>query len=155
MDSHGGWIASTTDLVRFASALEPGSSVELLKPSFLELMIARPEIPLWEDTPNYYAFGWFVRPVGSSVSIWHDGSLPGTTAILYRTASGLTWAALFNTRPDPPNDDFTVDIITQMGKAAFMDKVIWGSFFILVILVGILTVFFIRRCKRKTQNSES
>jgi N-acyl-D-amino-acid deacylase len=154
MDAHGGWIASTTDLVRFATALEPDRPAGLLKASSLELMVARPEISTWEDTSNYYAFGWFVRPAGSGTSLWHSGSLPGITAILYRTASGLTWAALFNTRPDPANDDFTVDIINQMGKAAFMDKAIWGSFFILVFLVGILTVFFVRRCKRKSSNSE-
>ena len=104
---------------------------------------------------NYYAFGWFVRPEGSGLNLWHGGSLPGTTAVLYRTASGLVWAALFNARPDPPNDDFTVDIITQMGKAAFMKKVIWGSLFIFVFLVGILTVFFVRRSKNKTSNAES
>jgi hypothetical protein len=86
------------------------------------------------------------------VNLWHGGSLPGTTAILYRTASGLTWAALFNTRPNPPNDDFIVDIITQMGKAAFMNKAIWGSLFILVFLVGILTIFYVHRRKRKISN---
>ena len=150
MDAHGGWIATATDLVRFASVLEPGSTNELLKPKTVEVMMARPEIPLWQDASNYYAFGWFVRPAGSGVNLWHGGSLPGTTAILYRTASGLTWAALFNTRPDPPNDDFALDIITQMGKAAILNTVVWGSIIILILLVGILTLIFVRRRKRET-----
>jgi N-acyl-D-amino-acid deacylase len=152
MDSHGGWVASATDLVRFASALEPESSVALLKPSSLELMIARPEIPLWQDTSNYYAFGWFVRPAGSRASMWHGGSLPGTTALLFRTSSSLTWAALFNSRPEPPDDQFAIDIITQMGKAAIMNTVVWGSLSILIVLIGAITIFFVRRQKRRGYN---
>ena len=149
MDSHGGWIASATDLVRFASALERENSVSLLGPGTQELMISRPEIPFWEDASNYYAFGWFVRPARSSADLWHGGSLPGTTALLFRTASGLTWAALFNSRPEPPDDQFAVDIITQMGKAAIMNKVIWGSLIILIVLIGAITLFFVRRRKRR------
>jgi N-acyl-D-amino-acid deacylase len=149
MDSHGGWVASAIDLVRFASALELESSVELLKPSSLERMIARPEIPLWQDASNYYAFGWFVRPSGSGASLWHAGSLPGTTALLFRTSSGLIWAALFNSRPEPPDDQFTIDIITQMGKAAVMNTVVWGSVIILILLVGVLTLIFVRRRRKK------
>jgi N-acyl-D-amino-acid deacylase len=155
MDSHGGWLASATDLARFASALEPERPADLLKASSLELMVARPEISIWEGASNYYAFGWFVRPEGSGLNLWHGGSLPGTTAVLYRTASGLTWAALFNSRPEPPDDQFAVDIITQMGKAAFMNTVVWGSIILLILLAAILMVFFVRRRKRKTPNSES
>jgi hypothetical protein len=32
---------------------------------------------------------------------WHDGSLPGSTTIMVRTATGLGWAALANTRTEP------------------------------------------------------
>jgi N-acyl-D-amino-acid deacylase len=149
MDSHGGWVASATDLVRFASALAPESSTELLKPNMVDVMIARPEIPLWQGTSNYYAFGWFVRPSGSGASQWHTGSLSGTTALLFRTSSGLIWAALFNSRPEPPDDQFAIDIITQMGKAAVMNMVVWGSVFILTLLVGVFTLFIFRRRRKK------
>jgi len=42
-----------------------------------------------------YAMGWAVNRVPNS---WHTGSLPGTTSIMVRTASGFCWAALANTR---------------------------------------------------------
>ena len=153
MDSHGGWIASAEDLVRFASALEPGSSNELLKPNTVEMMIARPQIPLWQDASNYYAFGWFVQPSGTSDSLWHGGSLPGTTALLFRTSSGLIWAALFNSRPEPPDDQFAVDIITRMGIAAIMNTVVWGAIIILILLVVITTALFIHRRRSKSSKN--
>ncbi len=61
MDSHGGWIASATDLVRFAAALDDTNWVAILEPETLNFILSRPEIPLWEDASNYYALGWFVR----------------------------------------------------------------------------------------------
>jgi hypothetical protein len=42
-----------------------------------------------------YAKGWAVNRVPNW---WHTGSLPGTTSIMVRTASGFCWAALANTR---------------------------------------------------------
>jgi hypothetical protein len=32
---------------------------------------------------------------------WHNGSLPGSTTLMVRTATGLRWAALANTRTEP------------------------------------------------------
>ena len=42
-----------------------------------------------------YACGWAVN---KAPNWWHNGSLPGTSSILVRTASGLCWAALANAR---------------------------------------------------------
>ncbi len=84
MDSHGGWIASAASLARFAAAVP-----RLLKPETLSLMTtASPINPA-------YARGWRVNARGNA---WHTGSLPGTATIMVRTTSGLTWAALCNTR---------------------------------------------------------
>jgi hypothetical protein len=51
------------------------------------------------STPNpvnpAYARGWNVNARGNA---WHGGSLPGTATLMVRTASGLTWAGLCNTR---------------------------------------------------------
>jgi N-acyl-D-amino-acid deacylase len=47
-----------------------------------------------------YALGWNVRLEGSDANWWHTGSLPGTTALLVRAHNGLTWAVLFNSRPE-------------------------------------------------------
>ncbi len=84
MDSHGGWIASAASLARFAAAVP-----SLLKPETVSLMTtASPINPA-------YARGWRVNARGNA---WHTGSLPGTATIMVRTTSGLTWAALCNTR---------------------------------------------------------
>ena len=46
---------------------------------------------------EHYACGWAVN---KAPNWWHNGSLPGTSSILVRTASGLCWAALTNIRSE-------------------------------------------------------
>ncbi len=97
MDSHGGWIASAPDLVRFATGLsEPGR------------VLANPEAlwarPAYADpnSASYYAFGWAVHGSETGGTISHNGSLPGTGTLLVRRRDGLSWAILFNTREGNP-----------------------------------------------------
>ena len=90
MDSHGGWIGSPTDLVRFAMHVDGfDSTPQILSASSIKTM----------TTPGKmnanYACGWAVNSVPNW---WHGGSLPGTSTILARTAKGLCWAAFINTR---------------------------------------------------------
>ena len=47
----------------------------------------------------WYAKGWQVNAVGNR---WHSGCLDGTATYWVRTATGLTWAILLNTRHDEP-----------------------------------------------------
>lgn len=98
LDSHGGWIASAIDLVRFTSAINGGSSQSILDPETIELMVSRPS-DLWEDKRYYYAMGWLVRPVNNDANWWHGGALHGARSLLVRTHHGMSWAALFNTWP--------------------------------------------------------
>jgi len=91
MDSHGGWIASAGSLARFAAAADGRWIPRLLRPETVTQMSATNELH-----PNY-ARGWRVNARGNA---WHTGSLPGTATMMVRTASGLTWAALCNTRVD-------------------------------------------------------
>jgi CubicO group peptidase (beta-lactamase class C family) len=90
MDSHGGWLARASDLVRFATHVDGFSEGRnILKPDTLRIMTTA-------SSPNPgYAKGWAVN---TNHNWWHNGSLPGTSSILVRTASGLCWAALTNTR---------------------------------------------------------
>lgn len=94
MDSHGGWLASAPDLVRFATRLN------LLRPQSVAEMttgtIANPG----------YACGWAVNKVPNW---WHTGSLPGTTSIMVRTKSGFCWAALLNSRERSLNTSGALD----------------------------------------------
>ena len=123
MDAHGGWIGSVVDIARFAAALdrsgdrstnrnqngrgETPSSPSLLQPATLATMYAPPPPPVSRRAdgsllPTYYACGWSVRPQGSTgkSNYWHNGSLPGTFALLVRRHDGLTWVALFNRRSE-------------------------------------------------------
>jgi hypothetical protein len=54
--------------------------------------------------------------VGRGANWWHNGSLPGTMALLVRTHDGFAWAALFNLRPQ---DDgrFLGDLDAGIWKA--------------------------------------
>ncbi|MFN3652448.1 MAG: serine hydrolase domain-containing protein [Armatimonadota bacterium] len=109
MDSHGGWIASAVDLVRFMEGVDGRRPSRVLSSTTIREMYARPAAPVWrkEDgspTDTYYGCGWSVRPVGldgeksGRANYWHMGSLPGTNTLLVRRWDGLTWAALFNLR---------------------------------------------------------
>jgi N-acyl-D-amino-acid deacylase len=99
MDAHGGWIGSAADLLRVLAALEPSAQPPLLTDASRAALSARPAPPVSVDTDTYYALGFSVRPQPQGANLWHTGSLPGTSTILVRAASGLSWVALFNARP--------------------------------------------------------
>jgi len=93
-DSCGGWIASAPDLVRFAMHVDGASgTLGILRPDTVATMMAPSAI-----NPRY-AKGWIVNAQGS----WHNGSLPGTSAVMVSTRTGLCWAALANTRLRDPS----------------------------------------------------
>ncbi len=149
MDSHGGWVGSVIDLAHFVSAVDNTNSSTILNTDTLTIMLSRPAPPLWDGSSDYYGLGWRVRPASDNANWWHTGSIPGSTAILYRTSSGLAWVALFNTSPRMQGDEFLVDVISAMGQAEIMDEIIWGSLIILIILVGVGIMFVLRVRKRK------
>jgi CubicO group peptidase (beta-lactamase class C family) len=100
MDSHGGWIASPSDLVQFLDHLGGSpNNPALLKPETVRMMTT-PAPPFPQNSPVKYARGWNVRNDGKG-NWWHNGSLPGTTTIMVRTSTGMCWAALANTRTEP------------------------------------------------------
>jgi len=118
MDSHGGWIATASDLVQFLDHVAGfGNQKPLLKPETVRLMTTpAPAYP--QNSAARYARGWMVRNEGKG-NWWHGGSLPGTTTIMVRTASGLCWAALTNTRTEPHDEmDTALDnLIWQMVRS--------------------------------------
>jgi CubicO group peptidase (beta-lactamase class C family) len=98
MDAHGGWIASASDLVRFASAFDNPAKCKILKAGSIITMFSRP--PNFQGKPedSWYACGWDVVPSGPGrFNTWHGGLLDGTSTILVRRFDGLCWAVLFNT----------------------------------------------------------
>ncbi|MDP7016138.1 MAG: serine hydrolase domain-containing protein [Pirellulaceae bacterium] len=105
MDSHGAWIASAIDLVRFGSCVQHDKPAKLLSAKTKEQMFQPPAG--WKAPPDdaqgrYYVCGWSARDVGDGRrNFWHTGSLPGTSTILVLRHDGLCWAVLFNTRELP------------------------------------------------------
>lgn len=101
MDSHGGWIASAPELVRFASAFEHPDRCPILRAPSIAEMFARPKDtgygPGGKPKAAYYADGWEVRPIrGGKANTWHAGQLDGVSTLLVRRYDGLAWAVMFN-----------------------------------------------------------
>lgn len=95
MDAHGGWVATPTDILRFAVRVDGFKRPpDLLSAASLRAMTTA------SKTGSGYALGW---QVNAAQSWWHLGELPGVSSLLVRTADGFCWAALANTRrPNSP-----------------------------------------------------
>jgi CubicO group peptidase (beta-lactamase class C family) len=95
MDSHGGWIATPSDLTTFFTRIDGFKDTDqLLSDDTLRTMttptVANPR----------YAKGLFVN---SQNNWWHGGLLPGTQTISVRTNTGFCWSAFTNTRSRLPD----------------------------------------------------
>jgi CubicO group peptidase (beta-lactamase class C family) len=89
MDSHGGWLATATDLTRFLVHVDRfPTKPDILRPGTIDIMTAASVV-----SPDY-AKGWCVNKHNNW---WHNGSLPGTSTIMVRTFHQFCWAALTNT----------------------------------------------------------
>jgi CubicO group peptidase (beta-lactamase class C family) len=126
MQSHGAWLASAVDLVRFATMFDAGTSDTVLTSASRDATFARPGNAKPSDVV-YYGCGWEVRDLGGGQrNIWHNGSLSGTNTLLVHNASDRSWAALFNRRNETgkPNADGEIDPDLQSAAAAVKD---WPS----------------------------
>jgi N-acyl-D-amino-acid deacylase len=117
MDSHGGWLASAVDLLRFVDSIEgAGKLPRLLTPESVAAMTARPAPPLWAGSDHWYGMGWEVRAAPGGFNWWHTGSLDGTTTLMVRAGNGFSWVALFNGRPKD-KDGFAAELDREMWRA--------------------------------------
>lgn len=90
MTAHGGWIATTKDLLRLITAVDGFASVpDILSAATINLMVAP------SANNSNYAKGWAVN---SANNWWHTGALDGTATFMARTNGGYTWAVLLNKR---------------------------------------------------------
>jgi N-acyl-D-amino-acid deacylase len=98
MDSHGGWVASSTDLVRFACEFDPAKKKRALDSDLIQEMFSPPLENVEGHSPNVsYGYGWQVRTIDAKrKNVWHTGRLDGTAALLVRRHDGFHWAVLFN-----------------------------------------------------------
>jgi CubicO group peptidase (beta-lactamase class C family) len=120
MDSHGAWLASAVDLVRFATIFDLPAGTNVLNQGSVTATFAKPETGVNADG-WYYGYGWQVRPTSGGVGYnsWHNGSLDGTWTWLVRTYNGWSWAALFNQR------DNTADPTGSTYSA--IDSALWTA----------------------------
>jgi CubicO group peptidase (beta-lactamase class C family) len=119
MDSHGAWVTSAVDLVRFATTFDNPNASPLLESASISTMFAAPPVGVAKDG-SYYGCGWQVTPVANGVNTWHGGSLAGTDTLLVRRWDGLDWAVFFNQRDDASDPQGTTygDIDGLLHKAA-------------------------------------
>ncbi|WP_222982478.1 serine hydrolase domain-containing protein [Flagellimonas meishanensis] len=90
MDSHGGWVMTALDFLKFTVRVDGFSSVDdILKPETIKVMTtASPQ-------NSNYAKGWAVNPLGNW---WHQGGIPGSSSIVIRNQDGYCWVILLNSR---------------------------------------------------------
>lgn len=103
LDSHGGWIMSSIDLVKFGLALDEidagkATRGNLLKPQTARAMFT-PQVPLRygnESKRPGYGYGWLVGDVGGAPLVQHGGALSCTATMLGRIDGRVWFAAQFN-----------------------------------------------------------
>jgi CubicO group peptidase (beta-lactamase class C family) len=112
MDAHGGWIASPTDLMRFLVRVDGfASKPDILRSSSIATMSTPTTALTAAGAAPGYAKGWATNTVGNR---WHAGDIPGSTAILVRTASEYGWAVVCNARNDAQLDQMRADLDNLM-----------------------------------------
>lgn len=106
-DSHGGWIASAIDLVKFLIHVDGfDNENDILDSSTINLMVE----PSEQDSG--YAKGWGLEPGGFWV---HGGGFSGTSSLFTRTPDGFCWAIVMNGHNYA--DDFYSDIYNTISEA--------------------------------------
>jgi D-alanyl-D-alanine carboxypeptidase len=114
MDSHGGWIASAADYVRFLLAID-NSIVppDVLSAASVTAMRARSMALGGND------YGHGVSTNGTNV--WHNGALPGSRSVMWSGTGGDAWCVICTGGPPPGSKS------KKKGDAllAALDKMMW------------------------------
>ncbi|GLR19970.1 serine hydrolase [Portibacter lacus] len=110
MDAHGGWVSTAGDLIKFGTAVDGKSSrPDIISPFYRQLMV----------TPsNYsnYAKGWAV----GNGSMWHVGSLPGTTAEIVSVGNDdIVFSFALNFRFESNIDKFNEEIDAAIWEGIY------------------------------------
>jgi CubicO group peptidase (beta-lactamase class C family) len=134
MDSHGGWVASAADLVRFTDALFLSESI--VNKDCVKAITDRKNAAQTnkkDEPPSFYGLGWGFQTdgpdgTGNVLHRYHAGSLPGSVSILHHQSVKIgevtkmvTWAALANIRmryTGGGENDVTLNAVSEgMAKA--------------------------------------
>jgi hypothetical protein len=95
MDAHGGWIGSPADMLNFLAKVDGSANpADILEAATLDAMTRPSSVEPGSDDAAGYAQGWATR--SDSGSVFHNGELEGTEAILVRVSDGRQWCAVCN-----------------------------------------------------------
>ena len=118
-DSLGGYVASAPDVLRFVDAIDGRHPPALLKATSLATMTERPAAPVSVGAAVYTGFAWVIQPITQDTAIWyHFGGLAGTsTYAMHQVGTGVSFVALFNSRPQD-SDTWETEMSTNLANAA-------------------------------------
>lgn len=120
MDSHGGWITTPSELLRFGASLDPSANHGNLAPESIGRLFRRPAETGYAanvELPSYYGYGWNVHATSADgIQAWHDGVFGGTSALLMRRPDGLVWALVSNTESDDTGQSPTQALAPDINR---------------------------------------
>jgi N-acyl-D-amino-acid deacylase len=126
-DSHGGWIASASDMARFISCFDEINGCEILKLETIKKMFNRQSGPACYQNKKpknpYYANGWMVKQKRVGKNIYHFGSLTGTSTAMVKRSDGIGWVILFNMRDNKKHKKLASLIDSKLHKVLSNIKV--------------------------------
>lgn len=115
MDSHGGWITSAPDYVRFLLAIDaPVTAGNVLTAPAITAM----RTPWKPGATTEYGHG----VVTDGTNIWHNGMLPGSRSVMWCGTGGHAWCAICTGGPAPgskgkkKSDPLLVDLDKMMWR---------------------------------------
>ena len=120
MDSHGGWVSSTVDLLRFLTGVDGRANRPDILSAALVTEMTSNGATVCADGSCHYAGGWYVRPAQGDETWWHTGMLVGNTSVLVRSSQNVSWVALFNAWPTPGSlgNELDAALWNALGQAA-------------------------------------
>lgn len=120
-DSHGGWIASASDMARFLSCFSEVNGCGILKPETINKMFNRQNGPACYNGSKpknpYYANGWMVWQQRVGKNIYHFGALSGTSTAMVKRSDGIGWVILFNMEYNKKHKQLASLIDSKLHKA--------------------------------------
>jgi CubicO group peptidase (beta-lactamase class C family) len=111
MDSHGGWITSAADYVRFLLAIDKSMTpADVLSASSVDAMRTRSMAA---------GAGDYGRGVGTNeIDVWHNGALTGSRSVMWGGTVGDAWCVICTGGPAPGSKKKKKDdpLLTALNK---------------------------------------
>lgn len=119
MDAHGGWIASSIDLLRYGVRVDDKvTKPDILANNIIDMMRTPGTVN------NNYAKGWSHNP--NTDSYFHNGSLPGTGSWFVLLDNGFAYAILVNGKSN--SNSFFNDLHMAVRDIVDNNAIVWPSY---------------------------